>query len=241
MAQQIPPQQNSILSKQLMWLFFFSVAMGFLEASVVVYLRLIFYPHGFEFPLVALDAQIGLVEILRETATILMLISVAVLAGKTSLQRLAHFCMAFAIWDIFYYVFLKLILDWPLSLFTWDILFLIPVPWIGPVISPILVSLTMVAFAFVMLKNDQEQLKMNRMEWTLVILGSTVIVISWTWDYIRFGGSIVDSPHKALTVFSSYVPSQFNWWLFGAGEAIVLTIIFLSIKKIRVSHLKTKP
>ncbi|MBK6833902.1 MAG: hypothetical protein IPG89_06345 [Bacteroidetes bacterium] len=65
-----------------------------------------------------------------------MLVGAGIIAGKTRLTRFAYFIIAFAIWDIFYYVFLYVLLQWPESLFTWDILFLVPVPWTGPVIAP---------------------------------------------------------------------------------------------------------
>jgi len=77
------------LRKQLLWLIFFSVAMGFLETAVVVYLRLLYYPKGFEFPLVALSDKVAVVEILREAATVVMLAGVGFLTGKNLPQRIA--------------------------------------------------------------------------------------------------------------------------------------------------------
>jgi hypothetical protein len=219
--------------RQLSWLIFFSLAMGFLEAAVVVYLRLLYYPHGFEFPLVALDERVSIVEILREAATIIMLIGVGVLAGKNSPQRVAFFLLAFAIWDLFYYVFLKLILDWPSSWLTWDILFLIPAPWVGPVSSAVIASVTMIIFASAILRKefqDRSQ-KIKRREWTLITLGSLIIILSWMWDYIKYSGRVADVSRTALEVLSTYVPDQFNWGLFGAGEFILLAAIFLYWRK----------
>ncbi len=89
----------------------FSIAMGALEAIVVVYLREIYYPQGFEFPLILLSPKIFFVECLRELSTIVMLIMVGVIAGKNSLQRFSYFLFAFAVWDIFYYVWLKVLLN----------------------------------------------------------------------------------------------------------------------------------
>ncbi|MHB1922742.1 MAG: hypothetical protein ACYCOO_10955, partial [Chitinophagaceae bacterium] len=125
----------------------FSVAMGYLETTVVVYLRLIFYPHGFHFPLVALSGQVAGIEILRESATLVMLICIGGLVGKNALQRLGVFMYCFGVWDITYYIFLKLLLGWPSSWNTWDILFLIPVPWVGPVWAPCILSMTLIFFA----------------------------------------------------------------------------------------------
>ena len=111
----------------------FAVAMGFLEAAVVVYLRLHFYPNGFSFPLAVIPDNILLVEVVRELATIVMLAAIGWLAGQGFLLRFSFFSLAFGIWDISYYIFLKITLDWPASLLTDDILFLIPLPWVGPV------------------------------------------------------------------------------------------------------------
>lgn len=217
------------LSKQLWWLIAFSIAMGFLEAAVVVYLRLLYYPAGFQFPLVPLDARVSVVEILREAATVIMLVGIGALAGKNFQQRLAFFLLAFAIWDLFYYVFLKLTLDWPASWLTWDILFLIPAPWVGPVLSAVIASLTMVGFATVILMNEfrNKSVRVDRVEWILIIIGSLVTILSWMWDYIKYSGRVADVSRSALETLSSYVPEHFNWWFFSVGEVLLLSGIFL--------------
>ncbi|MBI1770338.1 MAG: hypothetical protein HY015_08270 [Bacteroidetes bacterium] len=224
----MPSEQHKLL-RQLLWLIAFSIAMGFLEAAVVVYLRLLYYPNGFEFPLVPLDERAGVVEILREAATVVMLIGVGVLAGKNPRQRLAFFLLAFAIWDLFYYVFLKVILDWPSSWLTWDILFLIPAPWVGPVLSAVIASITMIIFASAILHLEfQNQSKrINGREWTLIALGSLAIILSWMWDYIKYSGRLADVSRRALEALSTYIPDQFNWWLFLAGEMLLLVAVFL--------------
>src|SRR5437879_10543 len=188
------------LHKQLWWLIVFSVAMGFLEAAVVVYLRVLYYPNGFEFPLVPLGERIATVEILREAATVVMLIGVGVLAGKNLQQRVAFFLLAFAIWDLVYYLALKLILDWPSSWLTWDILFLIPAPWVGPVLSAVIASFSMIVFASSILRLEfrNQSRKINRREWALITIGSLIVILSWMWDYIKYSGRIADASHRAL-------------------------------------------
>jgi hypothetical protein len=122
----------------------FSISMAFVESAVVVYLRSLYYPKGFSFPLKLItDTLIG-VEVLREVATIFMLLSVSALTGRKFWERFAYFIFCFGMWDIFYYVWLKVLLDWPVSIFDWDILFLIPIPWIGPVIAPVTISVLMI-------------------------------------------------------------------------------------------------
>jgi hypothetical protein len=76
----------------------------------------------------------------REAATIVMLVVIAWLAGTTWVERGVFFLWTFAFWDLFYYVSLYILIKWPPSLRTTDVLFLIPVPWIAPVWFPVAVS-----------------------------------------------------------------------------------------------------
>lgn len=220
------------LLHRIFWLTIFGVSMGFLEAAVVVYLRELYYPSGFGFPLVVLDPEVGFVEILREAATVVMLLSIATLTGHNIRQRLAFFLVAFAVWDIFYYVFLKLFLGWPSSLFTWDILFLIPAPWIGPVLSPLIACATMLGLAAIILRNEHRGiiLHLNWQHWSLLLGGSLVLVVAWMWDYIFLSGWLSASPDQALVVLSTHVPVDFNWAAFAAGEFLILSGILLLSK-----------
>ena len=172
------------LIKKITWVTVFSVSMAFVEAAVVVYLRTIYYPDGFEFPLRPItDNMIG-VELLREFATILMLCSIAVLAGKRLWERFAYFLFCFGVWDIFYYIWLKVLLDWPSSIFDWDILFLIPLPWIGPVIAPVSISLLMVIFGFFIIYSFYKgyDFKPTLTSRILVLVGTAFILFSFMRD-----------------------------------------------------------
>jgi hypothetical protein len=129
----------------------FAVAFAFVEAAVVVYLRassgLLFAQRGHA-PAAFPDLFLR-IEIAREAATMIMLAAIAALAGRSICQRLIAFLWTFAIWDIFYYVFLYITIGWPNSLKNLDLLFLIPVPWISQVWFPLLVSsLTILAVLF---------------------------------------------------------------------------------------------
>lgn len=130
----------------------FSLGMAFVESAVVVYLRALFYPAGFEVTFKSFPQFYYVTEILREVATIIMLSSVALLsARKNWWDRLAYFLWCFGIWDIFYYVWLYVLVAWPPSLFTIDVLFLIPAPWIAPVVVPVAISCAMIIAATVIL------------------------------------------------------------------------------------------
>jgi hypothetical protein len=124
----------------------FALAMAWVESAVVFYLRTMldriepYQPH----PL-PMAAGIGSAELVREAATLVMLTMVASLAGGTGRARFAYFILAFGVWDLGYYAFLKVLTGWPHSLLDWDILFLLPLPWWGPVLAPALIAVLMIA------------------------------------------------------------------------------------------------
>jgi hypothetical protein len=153
-----------VSGRQLILLAVFASAFGFVESAVVIYLRaatgLLPGYRGTlsdvrqssaasykqeeslsEFPESLLN-----IEVLREAATMVMLTTVALLAGIGMRERCAIFLWTFAVWDITYYAGLWVTVRWPSSLKDLDVLFLIPVPWVSQVWFPILISvLTLVA------------------------------------------------------------------------------------------------
>ena len=149
------PKSES-LARRILVLVAFGIAFGFIEAAVVVYLRGLFYPNGFSFPIAPFSKMPGatlfvLTETGREAATLVLLVSSAWLMARDLRGRLAVFLISFAVWDVFYYVWLKVILNWPASLFDWDILFLIPTLWAGPTLAPLLTSTLMCVIAAILL------------------------------------------------------------------------------------------
>lgn len=199
--------------------------MGFLETAVVVYLRAIYYPNGFDFPLINLNNTIAVTELGREAATIIMLVGIGMVAGKNSTQRFAWFLYCFAIWDLFYYIFLKVLLNWPESLFTWDILFLIPLPWVGPVIAPCIISLSMILLSLLLIRFNEKDptIRLQRREWILLISGSVITILSFIIDcsqYINnYNGSLLEA-------VSNYIPVKFDWWIFLLGQALIFLAIY---------------
>jgi hypothetical protein len=230
-------------NSRLIWLTLFSIAMAYLESAVVVYLRAIMYPDGFAFPLASIRSDIAITEIIREAATIIMLLGAGYLGGRYFTERFAWFVYCFAIWDIFYYVFLKVLVNWPVSLMTWDILFLIPVIWTGPVISPVVVSLTMILLAAVLLYcgRKDEKVRINTFEWILLIAGSIIVIIAFAWDYSVFllhhqALREILSPHGKTALFDlslQYVPGHFPWIVFGLGEMFILLAVWRIYRRYR--------
>ncbi|MDD5193516.1 MAG: hypothetical protein PHF67_02925 [Candidatus Nanoarchaeia archaeon] len=223
----------------------FAIAMAFLETTVVIYLRKLLYPEGFNFPLKAfIDPSIINIEWVREFATIVMLIAIGILAGKKLYSKIAYFLLAFAVWDIFYYVFLKITLNWPDSFFTWDLLFLIPWPWIGPVLAPLLCTILILIASFMIIKLEDNgfEIKLKKNELFFIILGVIVVLYTWLYDYgkiILFRGYAKSffnwsTNLSFIETINNYLPSNFNWILFLIGLVISsLAIIkaYLRIKK----------
>ena len=225
----------------LKWVILFSIAMGVLESAVVVYLREIYYPNGFAFPLKSIMGHIALTEIMREASTLIMLLAIGYLAGTFFTERFAYFILTFAIWDIVYYVFLKILLNWPESLMTWDILFLIPLPWVGPVIAPVILSLMMIVFASLIIyfSRNNNRINVTPREWFLLLLGSLIVIISFCWDYSAFilnqyslsEAFSITNRDSLLTLSSTYVPDRFTWWPFLLGFSIIISGIGLFTKR----------
>lgn len=201
----------------------FSIAFGYIEAAVVVYLRAIFHPEGFTFPLdFAIDPfskRILLTEIGREATTIVIILTGARLSGQNPQQRTAYFLTIFAVWDIFYYVWLKILLDWPTSIMDWDILFLMPVTWASPVLYPILISITMLIFALVILYRCScaRPLKATLSDWLGFSLAAVIVVASFC-----IAGQHITEPD-----FQSY----FYWPLFALGYISAIAVFLKCLLK----------
>jgi len=207
----------------------FAIAMGFLEAVVVIYLRRIYYPAGFSFPLKGfIESNILGIEWIREFFTIVMLACIGLLAGKKFYSKFAYFLFAFSIWDIFYYVFLKLTLNWPPSFLTWDLLLLLPWNWVGPVITPLICTILLITLALLIIHYEDKgiKVKFTLKEWTLLIAGLLLVLYTWLIDYGRliFGNSgfakqffTLVQNQDFINAISSYMPAYYRWTLFAIG------------------------
>jgi hypothetical protein len=172
------------LIRKTLWIIVFSISMAFVEAGVVIYLRSLYYPDGFAFPLEIITKRHLIVEIGREAATIFMLISVAALSGKRFWEKFAYFLICFGFWDIFYYIWLNIAIGWPSSLLDWDILFLIPLPWIGPVIAPVTIAIMMILAGLLItfLYKRGYDFQPSSLAWVLTIIGTLIILYSFMRD-----------------------------------------------------------
>ena len=232
----------SSLSTKLLYVAIFAMAMAFLETAVVIYLRKIYYPEGFLFPLQPISKDIIITELFRELATMLMLLSIGWIASKKALDRFAWFIFAFGVWDIFYYIFLKLFIGWPESLLTWDVLFLLPSPWVGPVIGPVINSVTMILLALLILYHSHQgaRARIKKKEWWAFIAGSVIVIISYTEEYLRYMlrefslGEVLTYANNAevMTYASGFIPLHFNWGIYLAGQMLFFLAIYSYARRV---------
>ena len=205
----------------------FGIGFGYVEASVVVYLRHIYdpirqqlypsKPAGELFPLITSDQlaaqgpayqRLLLTELGREFATLVMLGAAALAVSSNFRQWMAGFVLSFGVWDLTFYLVLKLILGWPASFATWDILFLLPVPWAGPVLSPAIVAATMIWAGVVVLRRELsgQPLRISAAHWTAIVAGGVLLMLAFMWDW--------------RNTTAGHPPNPFNWPLFWVGEGL---------------------
>ena len=123
----------------------FAIAMAWLEAASVFYIRtLVGRIEPYQANPLPINGPLGEVEVWREAATLVMIATLGLLAGRTWRHRAGYAAMVFGTWDIFYYVFLHVISGWPRTLVDWDVLFLLPLPWWGPVIAPVSIAVVLI-------------------------------------------------------------------------------------------------
>jgi uncharacterized BrkB/YihY/UPF0761 family membrane protein len=188
----------------------YAIAMAWIESATVYYLRtMVDRVEPYQQNPLPIAGPIGQVELVREAATLVMLLAIGLLAGRTTSARLGYAAIAFGVWDIFYYVFLRVMTGWPRSIFDWDILFLLPLPWWGPVIAPVSIALLMIVWGtLVSQRPDREpDPAVSWTSWRLNWLGITLAL------YVFMADAIASLPN-GLDATRVVLPRTFNWLAF---------------------------
>lgn len=201
---------------KLWWVGLYAIAMAYAESAVVVYLRHLYGIADLVRDVPGFDPTISAVEVGRELATLIMLLAVGWAAGRTRQSRLGFAVYAFGLWDIFYYAWLRILIGWPGSLLEPDVLFLIPLPWWGPVIAPVLIAGLMVAGgALAVLTDDHgHPVFFTSGEWAALSIGVLAAL------YAFMGDALASLPADAETL-SQVRPAAFNWPVYLAGLALM--------------------
>ena len=191
--------------KRALWVGLFGASFGYVEAAVVVYLRALYSREGITFPLQPMPDAMVTVEAVREAATLVMLVAVGILAGRGRWGRFGAFLLAFGVWDITYYLWLKVTINWPSSLFEWDVLFLLPLPWLGPVIAAISIALIMVVGGSWLVIGEEHgmQFALSWKSFVAGAIGTAVLLYSFMYDT---GASLRGG-----------TPQPYPYWMLGVG------------------------
>jgi hypothetical protein len=191
----------------------FAIAMAWLEAASVFYIRaLVDRIEPYQANPLPMNGTLGNVELFREAATLVMIATLGILAGRTWRRRAGYAALAFGAWDVFYYVFLRLITGWPRTLLDWDILFLLPLPWWGPVLAPVSIALVMMLWGT--LATQWDHAPGARWSWAL---GGTGVVLALGLFMIDTWRALPDGRPAVLRV----LPATFNWPLFWVALLLI--------------------
>lgn len=185
----------------------FAIAMAWVEAASVYYIRaLVDRIEPYQANPLPLNDALGNVELWREASTLVMIATLGVLAGNTWRRRIGYAALAFGAWDIFYYVFLRIMTGWPRTLLDWDILFLLPLPWWGPVLAPVSIALVMILWGTLATQSGDGA---TDARWARALAGIG-IVLALAVFMIDAWRALPDGRSAVLQV----LPDDFNWPLF---------------------------
>jgi hypothetical protein len=202
------------MNEKFRWLLvvIFATAMAWVESAVVFYLR-VFIDRIQPYQLDPLPVSFGFgqAELVREAATMLMLVCIGWLAGSNGRARFGYAMLAFGVWDILYYGFLVVLSGWPSSLLDWDILFLIPVPWWGPVLAPVSIAGLMVLTGSAI---TQMPAWPRLPAWMVSLMGAVLALYTFMADALSV---LRDGPSAVRGV----LPASFNWPVFGISMLLM--------------------
>lgn len=203
-----------------------ALAMAYLEAATVVYLRRVYGITDLVRDVAPYDPALAAIELGREAATIVMIAAAGWAAGRSPQARLGFACYAFGLWDVLYYAWLRVLIGWPASPLDQDILFLIPLPWWGPVAAPLLIALLAVAAGAILVAaagRDRAVLP-RRLEWSALLTGALLALYAFMADAL--GALPADAE-----VLSRLRPSPFRWPIYLAGLLAMAGALWSALRR----------
>lgn len=199
-------------TRSLRWVAIFACAMAYVESAAVVYLRRVLGVTDLIRDVAPFDPLIAGIEVGRELATLIMIAALGWAVGRSTQARWAIAWFTFGLWDIFYYVWLRVFISWPGSLLDPDVLFLVPLPWWGPVLTPILIALLAVVGGIWAVRLDDAGLTIRPgpVRWVAFFAGNIIVLYAFMADAIH-----------ALPASSEELgrlkPTAFLWLVYGSG------------------------
>lgn len=220
--------------KKLRWVAVFAAGMAYVEAAAVVYLRRVLGVTDLIRDVAPFDPLIARVELGRELATLIMIVALGWAIGRSAQARWGFAFFTFGLWDLFYYVWLKVLLGWPHSLLEPDILFLIPLPWWGPVLTPILIALLAVVGGALAVRQDDRgiRLRPGPAHWAAFLAGSLAALYAFMAD------AIAALPASAEEL-GRLKPTAFPWAVYGVGFAMMAWSVLSCVRGVRARPLRS--
>ena len=207
----------------------FAIAMAWVESASVYYLRaLVDRIEPYQSNPLPINDALGYVELWREASTLVMLATVGMLAGRTWRRRVGYAAIAFGAWDICYYVFLRIMTGWPRTLLDWDILFLLPLPWWGPVIAPVSIAVLMIVWGTIATQSDNDAAE-PRATWALASTGIALALGVFMIDAWR---ALPQGRDAILQV----LPVTFNWTLYWVALLLMASPVLHQLAILRRSQ-----
>jgi hypothetical protein len=207
----------------------FALAMAWMESATVFYLRtLVGRVDPYQVLPLPPHRLLGNIELVRELATLLMLFTVGWLAGCEFRTRFSYFLIAFGVWDIFYYIFLAIMSPWPRSLMDWDVLFLIPLPWWGPILAPCLIACLMIVGGTLVTQFERA----HRPLWP----SSKTIILTWAGVLLALYVFMAHAIHvlpQGQAALRGILPTRFNWPLFTLALLLMSGTLLELVWKLR--------
>ncbi len=199
----------------------YAIAKAYLESSVVVYLRRLYGITDYAMGAPNFEPAIAAIEVGRELSTLIMLLAMGWATGITIQSRLSYSLLGFGVWDIFYYFWLWVLIRWPSSIFETDLLFLIPLPWWGPVIAPVLVAILMImgGISAIVLEDKGGNIRISVFDWAILITGVLILL------YLFMEDAISIMPADVATI-AQLNPTSFNWPIYILGLVITGYVVF---------------
>lgn len=216
-----------------------AAAMAWMEAAAVLYLRtLLGRVEPYQAQPLPINPHLSRIEVIREAATLTLLASAAWLAGGTRARRWGYFLVAFGAWDLLYYLFLAGMGPWPRSALAWDVLFLIPFPWWGPVLAPCLIAAGMVLFGTLLTQNHPAEQQRWPAVWSWWVCGAGALLALGLFMADSLG--LAAAGRAETTALAGLLPDRFLWTPFLLALALMAAPI-LSVALRILSAMRDQP
>ncbi|MCF7885109.1 MAG: hypothetical protein K9M80_01320 [Candidatus Marinimicrobia bacterium] len=180
---------------------------------------MMYQPGNPFFPVIVIQNKHLIIEIFREIFSLTVVFLIAYLSGNNYREKFAALMFTFGLWDIFYYIWLFIIHQWPPSWMTWDVLYRVPIMWTGPVIAPLIVSVCLVSSALIIfyIEHNKIEIEFTSGMWIFEIIAGTGVIISFVWN--------------SQSTLRGAWPGGFPWWLFLPSILLGLIVFYYALIK----------